>query len=60
MKVRDRREAWNVANMIFPTDYEKDADRSESAGYPIYFSTAEGMNAWISDLETRLELNMPQ
>ena len=57
MKVSSVKEAWELANRLFPTDYEKDEDRSSRAGYPIYYSTAEGTNAWISDLNNRLELN---
>lgn len=44
---------------IFPTRYEHDASRSERAGYPIYYSTASDVNAWISDLGNRLEVNLP-
>ena len=44
---------------IFPTRYEHDASRSERAGYPIYYSTAADVNAWISDLGNRLEVNLP-
>ena len=51
--------AWNLANDLFPTYYEYDSQRSRNAGYPIYFSTAFGVNAWISDLNTCLELNLP-
>ena len=54
-----RDEAWRIANDIFPTDYMQDARATENAGYPIYWSTAFGVNAWISDLNTSLELNMP-
>lgn len=59
MKVRDKREAWEVAGMIFPTDYALDEERTQRAGYPIWHSTADGVNAWISDLGNRLELNLP-
>ena len=58
MKVRSTQEAWNTADGIFPTDYEYDTERSNRAGYPIYHSTAEGVNAWISDLTDRLEVNL--
>ena len=51
------KEAWKLANKLFPTDYKKDEERSSRAGYPIYHSTADGVNAWISDLGNRLELN---
>lgn len=46
-----------MANELFPTDYMKDEAASERAGYAIYKSTAEGVNAWISDLGCRLEVN---
>ncbi len=51
--------AWEIANEIFPTDYMKDEQASKNAGYPIYKSTAQGVSAWISDLENRLEVNFP-
>ena len=59
MKVTSIKDAWAEANKIFPTDYEHDVSRSERAGYPIYYSTANGVNAWISDLGNRLEVNLP-
>lgn len=59
MTVTSIRNAWAEANKIFPTDYEYDASRSERAGYPIYHSTAAGVNVWISDLGNRLEVNLP-
>ena len=42
-----------------PTDYEKDEARTAGAGYPIYYSTADGVNAYICDLGDRLEVNLP-
>lgn len=57
MKAKSINEAWNMANEIFDTDYMKDDKASQNAGYPIYWSTAEGVNAWISDLGDRLEVN---
>ncbi len=59
MKVTDRKAAWSEVNKIFHAGYEYDADRSERAGYPIYYVTVANMNAWISDLGNRLEVNMP-
>ncbi len=58
--VASHEEAWQKANEIFPTDYEKDEVASERAGYPIYRSTATdaGIADWISDLGVRLELNL--
>ena len=58
MKVKTKEEAWNKADMIFPTDYAKDEVRSSRAGYTVYYSTAEGVVAWISDLGDRLEINL--
>ena len=58
MKVKSKQEAWRKAGIIFPTDYMKDERRSKNAGYDIYYSTAFGVNAWISDLGDRLEVNM--
>ena len=58
MTVRTVKEAWEKANEIFPTDYEKSNERSGRAGYDIYESTLEGCNSWISDLENRLEVNL--
>ncbi len=58
MKVKSREKAWNKADIIFPTDYAKDEARSSRAGYPVYYSTANGVAAWISDLGDRLEINL--
>ena len=59
MTVTSIRDAWAEVQKIFPTRYEHDASRSERAGYPIYYSTAASVNAWISDLGNRLEVNLP-
>lgn len=59
MTVKSRKEAWKKVDEIFPTDYEKDEQSSINAGYPIYRSTVDGVNAWISDLNVTLELNFP-
>ena len=57
--VKSTAEAWNKANEIFPTDYERDNQRSERAGYPVYSSAAEGhWYDYICDLDDRLELNL--
>lgn len=59
MTVKSKEEAWNIANMIFPTDYAKDEELSHNAGYGIYVSTAKEYNdCHISDLGNRLELNI--
>lgn len=59
MKALNKLEAWEIADRIFPTDYMKDEAANEKAGYPVYISTAAETNAWISDLNTRLEVNLP-
>ena len=59
MTVTSIRDAWAEVRKIFPTDYEYSIERSERAGYPIYYSKASGVNAWISDLGNRLEINLP-
>lgn len=56
-KVNSRKEAWEMVNKLFPTDYEKDDTSSENAGYSIYASTADNNDSWISDLGDRLEMN---
>lgn len=57
MTAKNVNEAWTIANDIFKTDYMKDDTASANAGYPVYWSTADGVNAWISDLGNRLEVN---
>lgn len=58
MKANSREQAWREADKLIPTDYIKDEKKSDAAGYDIYYSTCEGVNAWISDLEDRLEINL--
>lgn len=58
MKANSREQAWREADNLFPTDYIKDEKKSENAGYDIYCSTCDGVNAWISDLDDRLEINL--
>lgn len=57
--VNSVKEAWIIADQIFPTDYIYNSEYSKNAGYPIYTSTMPGCNAWISDLNTSLEVNLP-
>lgn len=59
MQVKTVKDAWDLADRLFPTDYEFDAGRSANAGYKIYHTTNEELNAWISELGDRLELNYP-
>lgn len=58
MVANNREQAWTIADEIFPTDYMKNEAKSLRAGYDIYESTAEGVFAWISDLNDRLEVNL--
>ena len=58
MIVHSISEAWSTANELFPTDYIKDENASERAGYPVYRSTVAGRHYdYICDLGTSLELN---
>lgn len=57
MRVKNIREAWNLADRLFPSDYQLDESRTANAGYKVYYSTDPQMHAWISDLGNRLELN---
>ncbi len=57
MKANSIKEAWELANEIFPSDYEHDVSSSERAGYPIYRSTVkENYYDRICDLGCRLEV----
>lgn len=59
IKVKNYKEAWEIVNGIFPTDYEKDEEGSQRAGYPVYRSTADGhYYDYICDLNDRLEVNL--
>lgn len=58
MTVHSRQEAWGQADAIFPTDYMIHDQISARNGYNVYYSTAEGVQAWISDLGNRLEVNL--
>lgn len=57
MKAKNLCEAWTMAAEIFPTDYTKDEQSSENAGYPIYRSTNSHYN-YICELGDRLEINL--
>ena len=57
IEVKTVQEAWDMANKIFPTDYNKDEESSERAGYPIYRSSVEYYD-YICDLNDRLEINL--
>lgn len=56
--VNSTKAAWNKVNEIFPTDYEHNTTYSANAGYNIYTSTNPEYIGWISDLGSRLEINL--
>ena len=59
--VLTRERAWQLADELIPTDYQKDEAASKRAGYPIYKTTSTDerfAGFHISDLNTRLEVNM--
>ena len=56
MIVKTKKEAWQKAEELFPTEYVKDDAASERAGYPIYVSTLEDSDDRICDLNDRLEV----
>lgn len=59
MTVKTIEEAWEAANKLFPTHYQKDEESSQRAGYPIYRSTAvDHFHFYICDLNDRLEVNL--
>lgn len=66
MNAMNIKEAWAMADEIFPTDYMKDDKASENAGYPVYRSTlsddcTEIYQPWyckITDLGCRLEITV--
>lgn len=52
------KEAWEIVDKMFPTDYIKDERSSENAGYDVYRSTVDGgFYNYICDLGNRLEVN---
>lgn len=56
MTVKNITEAWEEANKLFPTDYEKDYSASERAGYDIYRHPTLNYYCRICDLGNRLEV----
>ena len=58
MKTNSMKEAWKIADELFPTDYIYDGFKSERAGYPVYVSTLDGCYDYICDLGDRLEVNI--
>lgn len=58
MTAKNIKEAWAIADEIFPTDYYKNEIKSANAGYPIYDSTLGDEIGYISDLGNRIEVNL--
>lgn len=56
MTVKTKAEAWNEANKVFPTKYEKDEAASIRAGYDIYRHPAMKRYHRICDLGNCLEV----
>ena len=56
MKVNSKEKAWEEANKLFPTDYEKDEASSIRAGYDIYRHPSLNYYSRICDLRERLEV----
>lgn len=56
MIVNTKEQAWQEANKIFPTDYEKDYASSQRAGYDIYRHPTLNYYNRICDLGNRLEV----
>ena len=57
IEVSSKKEAWEIVNQIFPSDYSEDTSSSERAGYPVYRSSVEFYD-YICDLGDRLEVNL--
>lgn len=57
IEATSKKEAWEIVNMIFPSDYSEDAKSSERAGHPVYRSNIEFLD-YICDLGDRLEVNL--
>jgi hypothetical protein len=56
MTVNSKEKAWEEANRLFPTDYDKDEISSERAGYDIYRHYELNYYNRICDLGNRLEV----
>ena len=59
MKARSKAEAWKIVDEFFPTDYEKNEERSAENGYDVYHSAADiTVPMWIADHEDHLEIGI--
>lgn len=57
IEATNKKDAWEIVNQIFPSDYTEDSKSSERAGYPVYRSSVEFYD-YICDLGNRLEINL--
>lgn len=57
LEAKNVQEAWDMANEIFPSDYNEDSASTQRSGYPIYRSSIEHHD-YICDLGNRLEINL--
>lgn len=61
--VKSIKEAWEIADRIFPTDYELNERNTAHTGYNVWTTTSDSYTGakycWISDLGNRLEVNLP-
>ena len=58
IEVTSKKEAWEIVNQIFPSDYSEDTGSSERAGYPVYRGVE--YYDYICDLGDRLEVNLKE
>lgn len=58
IKCTNHEEALQIAFRLFPYSTSLDHERSNRAGYPIYYAK-DIENAYICDLNSRIELNYP-
>lgn len=63
--VTNKFEAWEKVNELFPTDYAKDENSSQNAGYSVYRSTVKSEEGayqyyycYICDLGSSLEITI--
>lgn len=58
IKCTSHEEALQLAFRLFPYSTWLDQERSDKAGYPIYYAK-DTENAYICDLNSRIEINYP-
>lgn len=58
IKCTNHEEALQIAFRLFPYNTSLDHERSDRAGYPIYYAK-DIENAYICDLNSRIEINYP-